>query len=83
MSVNLKIDLDFNQVKNIIDQLPFDEQEKLAEYLDDKTLFAQWSRVKEELKDIPVTFEEITEEVEAVREKMYREGSRVRKCNRK
>ena len=75
MSVNLKIDLDFNQVKNIIDQLPFDEQEKLAEYLDDKTLFAQWRRVKEELKDIPVTFEEITEEVEAVREKMYREGS--------
>ena len=65
MSVSLE--LDFKQVKKLVDQLNEQEKERLAEYLDDETLFKQWRKVKEELQDIPLTLEDITKEVKAVR----------------
>ena len=70
MSVSLK--LDFKQLRSLVDQLDVEEQEKLAEYLDDKTLFSLWRKVKKELKEIPVTLDDITEEVEFVRAARYR-----------
>ena len=71
MSVNIKIDLDYNQVKNIINQLDENEQNRLAEYLDELTLYRRWDKLQEKLKDIPLSPEEIQEEVEIVRTKRY------------
>lgn len=69
----VKLQLDFNQVKDLVEQLSFEEKEKLARYLDDKTLLLKLRRIQESKKDIPLTLEEITEEVELVREEMFRE----------
>ena len=69
MAVNLQIN--FDQLKALIAQLDFDEKAKLAEYLDEQTLFSEWRKIKEKSKDIPLTFEEITAEVEAVRKERY------------
>jgi hypothetical protein len=41
--------------------------ETLTRYLDDQTLFEQMRRVQRELKSAPITMEEITAEVKAVR----------------
>ena len=70
MSVSLN--LDYEQLKTLVDQLSSGEKEQLAEYLDEQTLFQRFHKVRDSLRDIPMTIEEITEEVEAVREEMHR-----------
>jgi hypothetical protein len=72
MSASLK--LEYEQIRQLIDQLNFDEKEKLARYLDDQTLFLKLRKFQKLKKGIPLTFEDITEEVDAVREEMYRAG---------
>lgn len=47
-----------------------------AEYLDEQTLFQRFRKVQDSLRNIPVTFDEITAEVEAVREEMHRARGR-------
>jgi len=44
-----------------------EKKQALARYLDDQTLFDEMRRVQRELKDAPITMEEITAEVKAVR----------------
>ena len=65
--MTVQLDLDFKQVKKLVDRLPQKEKETLARYLDDQTLFEELRRVQRELKDAPITMEEITAEVKAVR----------------
>ena len=67
MEMTVQLDLDFAQVKMLVDRLPQKEKETLARYLDDQTLFDEMRRVQRELKDAPITMEEITAEVKAVR----------------
>jgi hypothetical protein len=74
MSVSLN--LDYEQLKTLVDQLSRGEKEQLAEYLDEQTLYQRFRKVRDSLRDIPVTIEEITEEVEAVREEMHRASGR-------
>ncbi|HEQ71584.1 MAG TPA: hypothetical protein ENN69_03765 [Spirochaetia bacterium] len=61
------LQINFEQLKALISQLDFEEKVKLAEFLDDETLFAEWKKIKEEKKDVPLSMDEITAEVEAVR----------------
>jgi hypothetical protein len=75
MSVSLN--LDYEQLKTLVDQLSRGEKEQLAEYLDEQTLYQRFRKVRDSLRDIPVTIEEITEEVEAVREGMHRASGRL------
>jgi len=72
MSVSLN--LDFEQIKALVAQLPTDEKEQLAEYLDEETLFQRFEKARASLRDVPITMEQITSEVEAVREEFYRSG---------
>jgi hypothetical protein len=72
MAANLQ--LDFTQIKNLVDQLDFEDKERLARYLDDQTLFLKLAEFRKRMRDIPLTLDEITAEVEAVREERYREG---------
>ena len=65
--MTVQLDLDFIQVKKLVDRLPKKEKETLARYLDDQTLFEEMRQVQRELKDTPITLEEITAEVKAVR----------------
>ncbi len=67
MDMTVQLDLDFTQIKSLVDRLPKKEKETLARYLDDQTLFDEMRRVQRELKDAPITMEEITAEVKAVR----------------
>jgi hypothetical protein len=73
--MSAKLELDLEQLKKLINQLTFNEKEKLARYLDNQTLFLKLKQFMDSKKDIPITYEEITEEVEKVREEMYSEGS--------
>ena len=65
--MTVQLDLDFTQVKKLVDRLPQKEKETLARHLDDQTLFEELRRVQRELKNTPLTMEEITAEVKAVR----------------
>jgi len=67
MEMTVQLDLDFSQVKKLVDRLPQKEKETLARHLDDQTLFEELRRVQRELKNTPLTAEEITAEVKAVR----------------
>ncbi|MGA9135778.1 MAG: hypothetical protein WB384_27510 [Candidatus Sulfotelmatobacter sp.] len=67
MEMTVQLDLDFKQVKKLVDRLPQKEKETLARHLDDQTLFEEMRRVQRELKDTPITMDEITTEVKAVR----------------
>jgi uncharacterized protein with von Willebrand factor type A (vWA) domain len=65
--MTVQLDLDFKQVKKLVDRLPQKEKEMLARHLDNQTLFEELRRVQRELKDTPLTTEEIATEVKAVR----------------
>ncbi len=66
------IKLDIEQVKSLISQFDDKEREDLAKYLDRLTLKERFERFLLDKKDIPISFEEITEEVEKVRSERYR-----------
>jgi len=70
MPATLKMDL--NQVKGLISQFSSKEKEDLARYLDSLTLKKRFKKLISEKKDIPVSFEEITKEVEKVRAARYK-----------
>jgi hypothetical protein len=65
--MTVQLDLEFSQVKTLIDRLPRKEKEVLARYLDDEVLFDEMRKVQEELRDTPLTEEDILREVKAVR----------------
>jgi len=58
MSVSLN--LDFEQIKALVAQLTTYEKERLAEYLDEETLFQRFEKVRASLRDVPTTMEQIT-----------------------
>lgn len=72
MPTTLQLNLNYDQVKKLIDQLDIREKEKLAEYLDDEILFKQLKNFQREMKDVPLTLDDITKEVEAVRSERYK-----------
>ena len=65
--MTVQLDLELAQVKKLIDRLPKKEKMTLARYLDEQTLFEEMRQVQRELKDAPISMEEITAEVKAVR----------------
>ncbi len=73
--MSVSINLDFEQLKSLVDQLSSEEAAELAEYLQRKAALDRLERFQEEHKDISLTEEEIAEEVEAVRRERY-EGQR-------
>jgi uncharacterized protein with von Willebrand factor type A (vWA) domain len=65
--MTVQLDLELAQVKKLIDRLPKKEKMTLARYLDEQTLFEEMRQVQRELKDAPISMEEITAEAKAVR----------------
>ena len=70
------IKMDINQVKVLISQFSIKEKEDLARYLDSLTLKKRFKRLLSAKKDIPISYEEITKEVEKVRAARYKFGDR-------
>ena len=66
------IKMDVNQVKGLISQFSVKEKEDLARYLDSLTLKKRFKRLLSAKKDIFISYEEITKEVEKVRAARYR-----------
>jgi len=66
------IKINTNQIKTLINKLSTKEKLDLARYLDNLTLKERWKNFLSSKKDIPVSFEEITKEVEKVRTKRYK-----------
>jgi hypothetical protein len=66
------IKMDINQVKVLISQFSIKEKEDLARYLDSLTLKKRFKRLLSAKKDVPISYKEITEEVEKVRAARYK-----------
>lgn len=66
------IKMDINQVKGLISQFSIKEKEDLARYLDSLTLKKRFKRLLAAKKDIPISYDEITKEVEHVRAARYK-----------
>lgn len=66
------IKMDIEQVKGLISQFSIKEKEDLARYLDSLTLKKRFKRLLSAKKDIPISYEEITREVEKVRAARYK-----------
>jgi hypothetical protein len=66
------IKMDVEQVKGLISQLSIKEKENLARYLDSLTLKSRFKKLLAAKKDIPVSLDEITKEVENVRSARYK-----------
>lgn len=70
------INFDIEQVKSIILQFSSEEKIELAKFLDKLTLKNRFEKFFSSLKEIPVSFEDITGEVEAVREEQHKYHSK-------
>jgi hypothetical protein len=69
------INFDLNQIKSLILQLGTEEKIELAKYLDKLTLKNRFEKFFSSLKEIPLTFDDITREVESVREEQHKYDS--------
>jgi hypothetical protein len=67
----VQLDLDFNQIKQLVDQLGSEERKTLTEYLEKKELASEIREFRKRNRNIPITLEEITEEVETVRKERF------------
>jgi len=69
---NATIKMDVDQVKSLISQFSNKEKEDLARYLDGLTLKKRFKKLLSSKKDIPISYEEITKEIEKVRTARYK-----------
>lgn len=72
-SVNL------NHIKELILQIDSKERIELAKFIDKLTLKKRFENLLKKLENIPITFNEITNEVEKVREEMSHYNSSGKK----
>ena len=69
MSATLAIDLE--QLKMLINQCPMEEKVELIRFLESETFEIRFRRLLERLKSSEISIEDITGEVESVRQKRY------------
>lgn len=66
------INLTLEQIKELINQFDDKEKEELAKYLDKITLKRRFDKFISSRENIPISLDEITEEVEKVRSQRYK-----------
>lgn len=67
--MNLSLSIDFNQLKTLITQCGIEEKTEIVRMLEKDTFPARFNRLLKKIKTDELTLEEITAEVERVREK--------------
>jgi len=70
--MNLNLAIDFNQLKSLIAQCGVEEKTEIVQMLEKDTFSLRFHRLMNKIRKTDVSLEEITAEVEAVREKRYR-----------
>ena len=69
--MNLSLSIDFNQLKALITQCGIEEKTEIVRMLEKDTFPARFTRLLKNIKTDELTLEEITAEVETVREKRH------------
>ncbi len=73
------INFDLEQIKSLILQFSTEEKIELARYMDSLTLRNRFEKFFNSFKEIPISFNDITAEVEAVREERHKYHSQNNK----
>ena len=71
MKTVLEIDVTFDQILNLVRQLPREQQLKLTKELERETIDTKLSRLLKTFETKDLDLETITEEVEIVRQEIY------------
>lgn len=66
-----QLSLDFEQILQLVKQLPYEEKKLLSEELGKESISKELMQILEEFKTDEISVETINEEVEAVREEIY------------
>lgn len=69
--MNMSISVDFSQIKTIIEQCNIDEKLELLKLLEKETFSTRFQQFLNQVKTDELNLEEITAEVEAVRQARY------------
>ena len=69
--MNLNLAIDFNQLKSLIAQCGVEEKTEIVQMLEKDTFSLRFHHLMNKIRRTDVSLEEITAEVEAVREKRY------------
>ncbi|MGA2547492.1 MAG: hypothetical protein ABSF43_13135 [Rectinemataceae bacterium] len=72
----VQINLGFDQIQAIIDQMPEADKERLAAYLDRQTVAGRIERFQQGVANFPLSDEEIQAEVKVVRQERHAAGRR-------
>ncbi len=70
--MNLSLAIDFNQLKSLITQCGIEEKTEIIQMLEKDTFPLRFGRFLTKIRTDDLTLEEITAEVETVREKRHR-----------
>ena len=68
------IELDKSQIFNLVGQLDTEDKIELINSLQESTFIKRFEKLLDSLKGSKLTLEDITKEVEEVRERRYQEG---------
>lgn len=71
MKTVLQIDLTFDQILSLIRQLPKSEKIKLSKELEKEVIDSKLSELLHSFKTDEIDFQELTDEIELVRQKLY------------
>ncbi len=69
--MNLSLAIDFNQLKSLITQCGIEEKTEIVRMLEKDTFPLRFKRLLSKIRTDDLTLEEITAQVETVREKRY------------
>lgn len=70
----ISVSIDFSQLKAVVEQCNLDEKLELLELLEKETFSIRFKKFLNQIKTNELSFEEITNEVEAVRQARYDAG---------
>ncbi|OQY57254.1 MAG: hypothetical protein B6245_17275 [Desulfobacteraceae bacterium 4572_88] len=70
--MNLSLAIDFNQLKSLITQCGIEEKTEIIRMLEKDTFPIRFDRFLSKIRTDDLTLEDITTEVEAIREKRHR-----------
>ncbi len=69
--MNISVAIDFSQLKTVVEQCNLDEKLELLELLEKETFSIRFKKFLNQIRTDELSLEEITAEVEAVRQARY------------
>jgi hypothetical protein len=69
--MNISVSIDFSQLKTVVEQCNLDQKLELLQLLEKETFSIRFKKFLKQIKTDELSLEEITAEVEAVRQAKY------------